>query len=124
MPLPSAEFGAPVTDVGLVAVGGGGDEVVGVGNAGGYFYLCGRNVFQPKDDVVEDGVVEEDGFLRDDAEAIPKTIESVFPEVMTIEEDFSGGRVVEAGHQVRNGTFPATASSGQGQDLSLGKFEA
>ena len=64
LPLPAAEFAAALAHVGLVAAGQALYKIVGESGFGGGFYLRLRGVGQAKNDVVFDGIVEQNAVLR------------------------------------------------------------
>ena len=68
--LATREARTTVANVGLIAIGGSHDEIVGIGNASGLFDfgLCGR--FDTEGDIVIYGVVEEDSLLVDIAHEV------------------------------------------------------
>ena len=63
--LTAGEAAAAVADEGVVAMLGGHDELMGVGDAGGLLHLLACGALHSEGDVIEDGVVEEDRLLVD-----------------------------------------------------------
>src|SRR3546814_15588742 len=61
--LASGKLGAPVADVGLVAIVGSDDEIMRVGDPGNCIYLFNVGVGPTEGEIVENSIVETDRFL-------------------------------------------------------------
>ena len=68
--LATREARTTVANVGLIAIGGSHDELVGIGNASGLFDFGLSGRFDAEGDIVVYGVVEEDGLLVDIAHEV------------------------------------------------------
>jgi hypothetical protein len=95
------ESSAPaLAELGLVAVGQRGDEVVRVGRAGRREDLLVGRLQAPVADVVEDARAEQQRLLQDDAELLAHRRDGEVAQVVPVERDAPVLGVVEARQQV------------------------
>ena len=118
LPLPPGEEGAALGDGGVVALRHGGDEVVGVGGLGGGFDLVAGGFGHAVGDVVGDGVVEEEGVLGDESDALAQAGEGPVAQVLPGDADGAGGGVEEARQEVDEGGFPRAGAADEGDEAS------
>ena len=101
----------------VVAVRQSGDEGVDVGRATGGFQLVLRRVELGVAQVGADGVVEQVRLLGDDADLRGERVERDIAQVDAIEQDASGGGIVQAGNELGHGGFARPRSVPQRHQL-------
>ncbi len=74
-----------------------------VGNLGGFDDLFFRDVLHAKGDVVEHGVVEEDGLLRHHAHQSSQVADLVVADVVTVDADGAFVHFIETRQKVGHG---------------------
>ena len=99
---------------GLVAVGQGGDEVVGVGHAGGVFHRLVAGLRVAKADVFGDGAGEEEGVLRHQADLAAQRGLGHRAHVDAVDAHRALADLVEARHQVGDGGLAGAGRADQG----------
>ncbi len=101
--LPAGEPGAPLAHLGVVAVGLGHDEGVGVGRLRGLHDLLEAGAGPAVADVLGDGPAEQERLLEHDADLPAQVLEADLPEVHAVDLDDAVVHVVESGDQVHGG---------------------
>lgn len=115
----AAGEGEPVfADGRVVAVGQVGDEPVGLGGAGGGLDLLVGGVGPPVGDVGPDRVGEEEAVLRYEADGGAQRLQGQVAHVVAADADGAAGRVVEPGHQERDGGLAAAGRADDGDGLA------
>lgn len=114
--LATGEFDAAFTDDGFVAVGEGGDEIMGIGLARGGFDLVlgGVPAGAGVGDVFPDAAAEKDDILRDEGHTGAKLPERIAAGRLAIDKDLTGVRIKEAEEQVDDGGFTGAAGADEG----------
>src|SRR5690606_22386087 len=92
-----------------------GDELLAVGGAGHRLDLGEGGLGSGKADVVEDRPVEEKRLLKDDAELPTILAPTHRVQVESVDEDATGGRMVEGGQQVQQGALARAARTDEGR---------
>ena len=116
--LTAGELDAAVADGGLVTLGEGLDEGVGVGETGGLFDLGLGGPGSTVGDVVGDRTTEQEDLLRDERELIAEIGERVVPGVAAVDDDAAPGGIVEAEQEGEQGGFAGAAGSHDGDLLT------
>ena len=98
--LAAGELAAAVADVRVVALFGGHDEVVGVGDARRLLHFLARGGLDTEGDVVEEGVVKEDRLLIHVAHQRAQVGERRLADVHAVDGDGAPLHVVEAREEV------------------------
>ena len=80
--LAAGEPDGALADIGIVALGKLGDELVGVGGSGGSFKLFPGGVLLAESKVVGDGAMEEVGVLGDDGDVLTDVVEGEVSQVL------------------------------------------
>ena len=120
--LAAGQGGAGLRQGGVVALGQGADEVVGVGLPGGRLHrLPGRRL--AVGDVVVHGIHEQQGLLGDDADALAQLPGVELPQVDAVQGHPAAGGVEEPGHQVHQGGLAAAGAAHQGDGLALAHLQ-
>jgi hypothetical protein len=119
----AGEFEAAFADAGVVAVGQAEDEIVDLGQAGGVFDLVLGGAGAAVGDVVADGVIEQHGVLRDDADCVPQAGLGVIADISAVDHYAPGGDVVEAEEQAGDGGFAGAGGSNDGDFMAGGDVE-
>ena len=117
--LPAGQFAAPVAYHGVVSLFAGHDEVVGVGYLGGFNHLLHRGVLHAESNVVEERVVEQDGFLVHIPHQAPQALQGDVFHVHPINEDSAFLHIVIAGQEVNERGFPGAGLADERHGLSL-----
>ena len=94
------------------------DEVVSVGMTGGVDDFFIRRAGAAKFDVPADGVVEQNGFLRDDGDLVAEIARGDFADVHAADADGAARRVVEAQEQVGERRFAGAAGADERNKLA------
>ena len=118
LPLAHRQGGAPLVDLGLIALLHLHDEVVGVHGLGGGDDFFVRGVQPPVADVVHDGAGEYEGVLHHHAHLLPEGAKLYIPYVVAVDLDRSAHHVVEPGHQIDHGGFARAGGAHQGDGLA------
>jgi len=118
--LAAGEQGAALADDGLVTLGHGPDEIVGVGVDRGGDHLFARGVRAAEQQVAVDGVVEEHRVLGDDGDVAAQVGEAHRAHVVAVDGDPAGGGLVEAGNEVGEGGLAGAAGADEGADRAGG----
>ena len=126
--LTARQTASAVADNGVVAILGGHDEVVGVGNACGAADIVDRGAFDAEGYVVEYGVVEENGFLIYVAHERAEVGHAQLPRVGTADSHASLTWVVKSRDEVGEGRLSRTrladeSHGGAGRDVEIDVFE-
>ncbi len=121
--LPAGEAGAAFADHGLIAVGQGRDEFVGVGGAGngGEFGLGGIRAAETE--IFLHGAVEQVGVLRNHRDRAADCVGLQSAQVAVADADGAGLRVVEAEQQADDGGFAGAAGADDADALAGGDGE-
>ena len=122
--LASGQADAGFAEDGVIAVGKGGDEVVGRGEAGGFFNLILGGVGSSESDVRGDGGAEEEAFLEDEADFAAQLGQVEGFEVYAVDEDPPVDGVVEAGDEAEQGGFTAADGADDGDAFAGDGLEA
>src|SRR5262249_21279842 len=93
----------------FVAVGKARDEIVYVRCARGFDHFLARRVGPPVEDVVIDGVVEEDGVLGHDGDRSAQAALAQPPDVQGLHQHTAAAHLVEAVEQTRERGLAGTA---------------
>jgi len=75
------------------------------GRARGMFYLLARGSGFADEEVIEDGIVEKNGLLRDDGNVAPEIGDAQVADVMAIDFDCAMADFIEARHEVSESRF-------------------
>ena len=94
------------------------DEFRGIGGLGGSVDPVRGDVSLPVGDVVEDRVVEQKRFLRDDRHLAADGLHRDRAQVPAVDPDSAGRRVEESRQQAHQGCLPCSAEADQGDDVS------
>ena len=116
--LPAGELHAALADERRVALGEALDEVVRVGGARGGLDLRVGGPGAPVADVVGDAAAEEDGLLRDHADAAPQAVGRDLPQVVAVDEDAAAVGIVEAREERREGGLARARGADQRHHLA------
>ncbi len=95
-----------------------------VGRSGGAFHLGLRRSGPAVGDVVGDGVVEQHGVLRHDADRLAQAVLRELAQVLAVDGDRAAGDVVEAVQQPRQRALARAAGADDGHRLAGGDLEA
>ena len=95
--LPTREREAPLADHGVVPVGKGEDELVGLGRLGGGDDVVEGRIGNAEGDVVPDRVGEQEALLEDDTDLPAERVEGDVAHVGAVDADTAVLHVVEAG---------------------------
>lgn len=101
----SGEFEAPFSNPAFVTFRQGGDEFIKLGGAGGCHDFFVAGIGTAVLDVVEQGVVEEDGILGDDSDGVSEAALGELADVLPVEGDTATCDVVKAEEQPGQGGF-------------------
>ncbi len=108
---------APLADHGVVAVGQGGDELVGLGGARRRLDLVLGGVRPAEGDVLADGAPEQHGLLKHDTDVGPQALQAYIAHIGAVDAHRSGRDVVEAGDQVEHRRLAGPGRAQQGDGL-------
>ena len=111
--LAAGEEASLVPDHGLVAVGLGHDEIVGVGEACRLLDFGLRGVETAEADVLVDRVVEEKALLRHDADLLAQREKGQVAQVSAVDQDSALLRVVEAEQEGKERALSRAAGADQ-----------
>ena len=103
--LAAGETDAAFSGEGVQPLGQVADEAGGVGRIEDAPQLIVRGFVLREGEVFADRGVEKEGFLGDEAGVVAEPFLGDFRDGIPVEQDFSGGRFVEAGKQVEQGGF-------------------
>ncbi len=117
LPLPTGEGQPPLTDHRVVATVQRRDEAVGLGRPGGGLDLFVGRVRPAVRDVGPDSGGEQEALLEHHSDLAPQRGQRDGPEVMPVDRDPAGHRVVEAGDQHRDRGRAAAARADEGDPL-------
>jgi hypothetical protein len=92
--LSAGELAALVADDGLVALRLGEDEIVRVGLPGGFFDFFLRSFGTAEADIVQNGIVKEEGVLGDNADVLAQGVEGDAAQVEPVEANGAALRIV------------------------------
>src|SRR5688572_6541987 len=73
-----------------------------------------RGAFVPEEEIVVDGVVEENGLLRNDGNVPAQIGDPKRPYVVSVNRDAARSYFIETGHEVCDRRFPGPARSNKG----------
>ncbi len=121
--LAAGESDSALANHGLEAAGELEDLVSDVGDGGGLFDLLGGGVRGAEGDVVADGVGEEEGLLRDEADVSAEGLEGEGADGAVVDEDGAGVGVLEAGDEVDEGGFAGAGGAYDGEAAAGGDAE-
>ena len=111
LPLPTRQRVAPFADDGVVAVVELGDEVVGLGCAGGGNDLVECGVGSAVGDVVAHRGREEERLVEDQADVVPEAGQRVAVDRHAVDQDLAVVDVVEAGQQAGDRRLAAAGAA-------------
>ena len=121
--LTAAETAAAVADVCVVAVLALEDELVGIGDLGCFDDLFHRGVLDAEGYIIEEGVVEEDGFLVDVADEGAQVVEAEVLDVDAVDEDLAVGDIMVARHEIDQRALAGARLSDEGDGFAFGYDE-
>lgn len=107
-----------------VLLGHAHDRVVHVRHARRLVHLLGRAREIAVVDVVQDGVVEQNGVLRHDAQRFTQRAQRDVEDVCVVDEDPARCGIVETEQKTHDRRFAAAAAANDGDLLAGGHFEA
>ncbi len=116
--LADAEMAAAFADLRAVAVGHGGDEVVGLGALGGFDDLLLSGVGSAVGDVFADGGGEQQGVLQDDADVVAQRFLGERADVVAVERDAACAGIVEARDEGKQGAFAGARVADEGDGFA------
>src|SRR5579872_6856274 len=99
------------------------DEIVSQSGTGCGFHLLQWNVGLAVGDVVAHGIVEQNGFLRDDSYLLAQRCESYVANIVTIDQKAALGYIEETRNQVDERALARTARANDGYDFAVTDFE-
>ena len=117
--LTTGKLASTVANHGIVTFFAGHDEVVCIGYLGGFHHLVHSGIFYPEGDVVEEGIVEQDGFLVHVTHDTAKVVQGRSFYIYSVNQHFTFLYIVITRNQVHHGRFTRTGLSHQGDGLSL-----
>ena len=94
------------------------DEVVGIGVTRGFDDFCVRRAEAAQLDVPADGVVEQNGFLRDDGDLVPQVARGNVAQIHAADFDRAALRVVKTQEQIGQRGFAGAAGADQRDQLA------
>ena len=118
LPLALREVGAVVRELGLVALGQTGNEIIRTGQARGFDALLVACVQPPVANVLHDGAGEEVGLLQHDAERAAQILLLDLVDVDRVVADLAVGDVVEAVDEVCDGGLARAGRADEGHLLA------
>src|SRR5579875_2652825 len=121
--LAAAELEAAFADDGPIAGGQLVDELGCESGTGGGEDLFLAGIGTAVGDVIEDGVVEQEGVLGDDADVLAEAREADVAHVPAVNAQGAGGDVIEARHEVGERGLPCPAGPDHGDDFTGLDFE-
>ena len=124
LPLSARKSTAPIAHGGVVALFGGDDEIVGIGDFCRFDHLLHRGIFDPESDVVEKRVVEEDSLLIDVANEGAEVAQAERAHIVAVDEDAARRDIVVARKEVDEGALTAATLPHQGHRLPTAYGEA
>ena len=86
-----------------------GDRIVRIGNLRGFDDPFERRIAPSVGNVIPNAVVEENCFLRDDANLLPKRLNVNFSQINPIDTDASRGGIIKAWDEIDERCLPAPA---------------
>ena len=116
--LSAGELAALVADDGLVALRLGEDEIMRVGLPGGFFDFFLRSLGTAEADIVQDGVVEKEGVLGDNADLLAQGVEGDAAQVEPVEKNGPILRVVKPEDEGEHGALSGAAGSDESDTLA------
>ena len=123
LPLSAGKHRSAFADLCVVAIRQLLDKVVSEGNAGGIFDLFRRRIRFAVGDVVGDGIVEQDRFLRHKRDLSFKADDPGVAEVDAVPGDRPFGRVIKPLDEFDKARFAAAALADEGDHRALGDLE-
>ncbi len=115
---------AALSNYSIVPSGKRDNEIVGQSGEGRGLDLFLGNMRLAIGNVVADGVIEEHGFLRDDADLCAQRSQGLRRvRIVAIDQNASAGHIEEAGDQVDQGALPGAAGADNGQHLAAPHFK-
>ena len=117
LPLATGQPHATVADHGVVALGQGANEPVGVGGFRRAAHVVVADLGESVGDVPAHRVVEQDRLLRDDPELPAQRGQRHLAQIDPVQGDASRGRIIEPRQQVHHRALAGAARAHQGDDL-------
>jgi len=121
--LSAREAEATFAERGVVTVGEGFDEVVGVGFAGGGDDFIAGGAGFSEGNIFSDGGVEEEDVLADEGEMEAEVGEAEGFDGFTVDFDLAEGGVIESEEEVDEGTFSGTAFTSKSEAFTSPELE-
>ena len=118
--LSAGELAALVADDGLVALRLGEDEIVRVGLPGGFFDFLLRSFGTAEADIVQNGIVKEEGVLGDNADVLAQGVEGDAAQVEPVEANGAALRIVKPENEGKHGALAGAAGSDESDTLAGG----
>ena len=112
--LPTRKSEAPFADEGVVTVGEGFDELVGLSRFGGRLDFLGRRVAAPVGDIGTHAVREKKALFKNNADLAAQRSQRHGPDIVTVDQHGARGGIVKARYQHGHGGLAASARPHQG----------